>query len=440
VSEWFEEELGIEDAEQIIMGVSTSNFLLEIARFLGCNPILLVGMDLAYTNDSRYAEGVTVHPGDALEHHVETSRKLERVIAVPGIGGTDVFTTNQWFFEAVFISAFRQRNPEITLINSTEGGMEVPGVQNMPLSQAVGMFDHSVEIQGLFHGAMQNASVHKIDQEKVLSALKKWEASLEACQRCLERMDFQSLYQETAYVYFLDTLNAVFDTISSLRIRKLKWIRDPEEHAKEQQAIKSERSRFLNEYVQGHLQGLLQGLNGFHERERELSRKVDGYRRLEKPVFPVDAKKTSDSHPVTDYYANGKIKTEAFYLDGKLHGPWSFYGDEGQLLYRSYYEEGRREGNCYAYYADGSLYSLLNYRQGELQGQQLYYYSDGTLKTAENYENGLLEGVVQLYYVNGRLKKEQFFSEGCLHGHERVWDEWGKIILEANYENGRAMI
>jgi antitoxin component YwqK of YwqJK toxin-antitoxin module len=459
VSEWFEKELGIQDAEQLIMGVSTSNFLLEIAHFLGCNPIILIGMDLAYTNERRYSEGVSEQPS-------EIFKNAGRILVTSTNGG-EVETTNQWFYEAVCIAAFKQRNPEVICINATEGGMAIPSIPNAVFSQAVNEYlVDSWDIEGWFHGAIQNAAVHKIPLDKVFRAMQKWRASLEACIHHLvllmedcepekRALWEHELLQEPAYAFLLDTLNTVFDTLNSLRKRKLKWMTNQQEQWKEQHAIEIDRYRFLHLYAADHLKSVTEGIKSFEERTAVLSEKVEQNERLKGPVLPpeyhVDDKQLipKASWPksgeliealigkVKDvregqtlyFYPDGTIKAEAFYLAGKLHGPWSFFSPQGILLYRSWFIEGKRQGKVYAFYSDGTLYSITGYCDGMPEGQHLYYYPDGTLKTMVSYKKGEFDGMVRLYYSNGRLKKEQHFVHGQLHGVERMWDEWGNLVL-----------
>lgn len=465
VSEWFERELGMEDAVQIIMGVSTSNFLLEIVNFLGCNPIVLVGMDLAYIEGSHYAQGVFVHPTEGPERSQELDRKPEVLMAMPGFDEKDVFTTNQWFFEAVCIGAFKERNPKVICLNATEGGMIIPSVPNEPLSDAAAeYFTESWDIEGWFHGEIQNASRYRIPASKVAKAVRKWKTSLEACLHSLELLvrNFeeklsssqrgksyqnekmalwqQELYKEPAYEFLLDTLNSVFDKLNSLRFRKLKWCSSKKERKIAEFSLEFDRYVFLKSYNETHLKSIDEGIKAFEDRQTALLNGPERQQRLnpERAVYDDKMHQNSEGEgQILNFYTDGTIKVEAFYQRGKLHGPWSFYSPEGRLLFRRRYFEGKKEGKAYAYYLNGALYSIKGYSGGVAEGEHLYYYPDGTLKTEEHYEKGLLQGVVRLYYSNGRLKKEQHFIKGLLDRQERLWNERGTLIMEAFYDHGK---
>lgn len=92
------------------------------------------------------------------------------------------------------------------------------------------------------------------------------------------------------------------------------------------------------------------------------------------------------------FYADGSLKLDTFYQNGKLHGPATFLGAQGQLLGKSWFIDGQQEGKSYWYYPSGALYSLQRYRKNLWHGRQEYYYADGALKTLMIYDYGRLVG------------------------------------------------
>lgn len=55
---YFEKKLGIKGGEELDEGHNVINFCIEVANAMGCDPILFVGMDLAFTGMDQYAPGV----------------------------------------------------------------------------------------------------------------------------------------------------------------------------------------------------------------------------------------------------------------------------------------------------------------------------------------------------------------------------------------------
>lgn len=133
-------------------------------------------------------------------------------------------------------------------------------------------------------------------------------------------------------------------------------------------------------------------------------------------------------------YPDGKIEGEMFYLNGLLHGPTSFYHNDGQLLARSWFLNDKRVGKSWQYYPDGKVYSLMKYKEGLLHGRQEYYYPNGALKTILNYNQGVLDGEVWLYFHSGKPKRLLHFRNGMLDGKECMWNKKGLLVLEAEFK------
>ncbi|MBA2727063.1 MAG: motility associated factor glycosyltransferase family protein, partial [Parachlamydiaceae bacterium] len=61
IADYFDKKVGIEPTN-LEEGCNVINFSLDIAEKMGCNPIILVGVDLAYSDDKSYAPGLINHP------------------------------------------------------------------------------------------------------------------------------------------------------------------------------------------------------------------------------------------------------------------------------------------------------------------------------------------------------------------------------------------
>lgn len=49
----------------------------------------------------------------------------------------------------------------------------------------------------------------------------------------------------------------------------------------------------------------------------------------------------------TYFYDNGQVKQEGFYLDGKLHGKWISYNQDGSKQTMGEYENGNKTGKWF---------------------------------------------------------------------------------------------
>lgn len=488
VSEWFENELGIDSAEQLIMGVSTSNFLLEIANFLGCYPIVLVGMDLAYTGDKRYVKGISAHPSDSEKEKRDLGKKEELLIGVPGVDGKEVYITNQWFYEAVCMAAFKERNPNLTFLNATEGGMAIPSVENVAFSKVVEYyFIDSWDIQGWFHGVIQNAVRFKISSVKVFDVLDKWRGSLEACAHALDLLigyfqnaltfhkksklaSFslysgkaalwqQELSEEPAYEFFLDTLNTVFETLHALRIRSLKWSEKKRKRALEL-SIELERYLFLRQYVADHLIAIAEGLNAFQDRALALSCLSGKKGRLKENVLPPDYRLKEDGMLIEEPSLGLHIKA-VFTPQMIPNASWPKPGQQPQVDALVGMKEGQKEGQTLFFYPDGAIKAEAFYHFGKLHGPWSFYspegvllfrswfvkgkkegrccayYSSGALYSLLGYCRGLLQGKNLYYYSDGTLKTAADYEKGVLHGSIRLYHSNGVLKKEQHVVKGQ---
>ena len=117
------------------MGGSVAHFITNFAIYCGCNPIVFIGQDLAYTNDN-------AHDENALNKGVTNSKKAggDDDIYVDDIYGNPIRT-------GIVLNEFRlmfeeiiKRNSEIEFINATEGGASIKGTRVKVLKQVLKSF------------------------------------------------------------------------------------------------------------------------------------------------------------------------------------------------------------------------------------------------------------------------------------------------------------
>lgn len=183
VSEWFEKELGIECAENLLEGVSVSTFTLSIAKALGCNPIIFVGLDLAYTDKHDYATGIENKLLGKIFH------PQEKLIGYPDIYGKSTITNSSWIGESTWISQFAAASPEISYINATEGGIGFKGIPNMPLSEVCDKhFQHQYDLDSRIHAERHNSSMKNISKSVVTTKVEIMKNSLARCLDLCDKM------------------------------------------------------------------------------------------------------------------------------------------------------------------------------------------------------------------------------------------------------------
>lgn len=113
----------------ILTGGSVSTNAFSLAKHLGCNPIVLVGQDLAWTEGKDHAEGYSSqYSSEALK------RRYDRGYDIVGYGGQTVRTEPQLLYYKSWFEQQIKSNTNLTVINATEGGAIIDGALSVPFA------------------------------------------------------------------------------------------------------------------------------------------------------------------------------------------------------------------------------------------------------------------------------------------------------------------
>ncbi|WP_346961695.1 6-hydroxymethylpterin diphosphokinase MptE-like protein [Clostridium sp.] len=115
-------------------GGSVAHSMVYFAIVMGCNPIIFIGQDLAYTDNKAHADGISNGENTIREN------KKGQDIYVEGINGKNVKTSlvlNNFRLE---MENMIKSNPETRFINATEGGAHIKGTEVMTLKETLEKF------------------------------------------------------------------------------------------------------------------------------------------------------------------------------------------------------------------------------------------------------------------------------------------------------------
>jgi hypothetical protein len=185
---WFEEELGLLNDE--ILGaslpaesLSVTMLSAAVAHHLGCDPILFDGLDLAYTGNKRYTEGVNATCKEPGEENVQP---VDRSLSSRDRFGKKITSAVRWIMESDSLSLFAKRCKERRWINCTAGGLALKGIESMPLSHAIQLFDVERDLRKVVREAIAKspmpASAKDILPQKI-------EELKESIKRVIEHLD-----------------------------------------------------------------------------------------------------------------------------------------------------------------------------------------------------------------------------------------------------------
>ncbi len=209
---YLEKELGMEPN---FIGVgftqealSVTTLCIAYANFLGCNPILLSGLDLAYTDGASYAKGVVQDEAVQIAHLKKDKSVREKLLR-----RKNVHTTMKWIMESDAISHYAKQYPETRFINVTEGGIGFKDISYCDLSEIYGSFptikmNFDEKIQKLIEGAKMTLDVMP-PLEKMHESLKRCDEIVNELQSCSKGKKIvleMDLKEELAYELFLEKL------------------------------------------------------------------------------------------------------------------------------------------------------------------------------------------------------------------------------------------
>lgn len=387
ICNYTEEQLGIATTP-LDTGANVVNFSLSLAQRLGCNPIICVGVDLAYTRGASYASSVETHALYTKKRHYHTKTAGEELVLCKGVDGQPVQTLWKWIRESSWFTRVATEYPKLTLINATEGGIGFKGVLNQTLEEVAQTYltkEYGLE-ERIHAMLMQSQMPQTVTVEKIRDLLDKMSKSLERCKELSEE---------------------IREGISSKKggdeIAEVKAVLEKE--SADIHILKDFRRAFEIAFRR--------------ELEPDLER-VD-------PEFLEEVTKEKEKARLGEYdYLVQAIEINRILMEQAVQEEQ----ETSKTLTEEKIEVKATGERCY-YYPTGQLYSELSAEK------QLYYYPNGQLKTAMNFAGGKFEGPVLLYYPSGAKKREINYEQGRRHGKEWMWSPEGKVQIEAEYDQGK---
>lgn len=88
----------------------------------------------------------------------------------------------------------------------------------------------------------------------------------------------------------------------------------------------------------------------------------------------------------------GKVRGRGFIQDGKRHGPWIFFDDNGQRLSAGDFKAGEEDGPWVFFHPNGQMESRGAFKDGRQDGPWTFFNPNGTtiLERSGTYRDGVL--------------------------------------------------
>ena len=128
---------------------------------------------------------------------------------------------------------------------------------------------------------------------------------------------------------------------------------------------------------------------------------------------------------VVNFHPNKK-KSESYSLkEGRLHGPFVTYREDGSRAFQVTFADGIEHGPFKRWFEDGTIWVVEQFRTGKLNGVSLTYFSNGQLQVQSIYRAGKKEGLEIGWYETGQQRWEAVYENGKLK-NKLSWKRDGK--------------
>jgi hypothetical protein len=161
---------------------SVTTLALAYAQSLGCSPIILVGVDLAFTGKERYAAGVMSDSRIDKKALKKDKRATDLLLRRKDRSGNSVNTLVKWVMESECIGSYAKAHPETQFISATHGGLGFPGVEYMPLEEIRDRFmTKERDLRGKIHTDIQNLKMSQLSTQRIFALYEQLRLSLRRC-------------------------------------------------------------------------------------------------------------------------------------------------------------------------------------------------------------------------------------------------------------------
>lgn len=166
-SDYLSLKCGGYDFGTIRSGFSVAHSALDIAIKMGCGPVILIGQDLAYTGNQKYAENLHMTT-------VDSNNLPPEAFYTKDINGKDIVTDRKLdsmrlLFELMVAEYYKEK----AIINATEGGQPIKGVPNRKLAEVINDYCHfekdlTKKIDLIYNSSLQEIKDHSAKDIRIL--------------------------------------------------------------------------------------------------------------------------------------------------------------------------------------------------------------------------------------------------------------------------------
>lgn len=221
---WMEEELELLDP---LLGehlspesISVTAICLAWAQFLGCDPIFLSGVDLAYTGKKRYADGVDSGEEIPFASIESETTAADRILKKKNRRGEAIYTSVRWVMEAASLSHYAKKHPEVRFYNTSDEGLSLSSIPHLPFPDAIERFcAKTYDLRTLVHNQIMLSPMPANTKNVIDREINQLKQSLTRVIACLEILAKKmpgstalaeiELHEESAFSFFFYDIHSL---------------------------------------------------------------------------------------------------------------------------------------------------------------------------------------------------------------------------------------
>lgn len=136
------------------------------------------------------------------------------------------------------------------------------------------------------------------------------------------------------------------------------------------------------------------------------------------------------------WWANGQIRTERYFIDGKTEGVTKEWYSNGNLEEEGSYSLDKKTGPWKRWYSNGQLWNEGSYLVNNKYGVWKYWWENGQLESEGVFVNDKMHGVWTRWHPNGQQSEKGAYVHGEKEGVWKEWDPSGNLWNETTWVKG----
>ncbi|WP_294182003.1 motility associated factor glycosyltransferase family protein [uncultured Clostridium sp.] len=194
------------DVDLLYQGGSVAHTCTSLAAYMGCNPIIFIGQDLAYTNDKLHADNTS----NSSFNDISIKEGINKdYIWTENVHGNKVKTSEVFNSFRTRLEDFIKFHKDTEFVNSTEGGANIKGTKVLDLKTSGRIYKKSEKNREIVRDIVNDKN-NRFDSEKIKKEVIENKKNLEDILKYIEKFKTD-----------IDNLNLYYNGNRSVNINRI---------------------------------------------------------------------------------------------------------------------------------------------------------------------------------------------------------------------------